>query len=142
MNNPFALWASMLNAGQMISETAEASGAVIANRSGTIAAAARSPLDADHRELGRMMSEKSTAFAKSGASLAADWTRMQRDLMAQTQALGAFWLSGRLPTPGAAAAIIARSQKINEAALASGIRALRPIHATATANQKRLGRGR
>ena len=88
------------------------------------------------------MSEKSTAFAKSGASLAADWSKMQRELMAQTQAISALWMGGRVPSAKATAAIIARSQKINEAALASGIRALRPIHATATANQKRLARGR
>ena len=137
MNNPFALWTSMIDAGRMMSETADAANAVIASRSGTIAEAAYNPLGADHRELGRMVSEKSTAFARAGQSLANDWNGMQGELLAQAQALGSMWLSG-FASPRAAGAIIARSQRINERAIASGVRALRPIHATATANKKRL----
>ena len=137
MNNPFALWTSMIDAGRMMSETAGASNAVIASRSGTIAEAAYNPLAADHHELARMVSEKSTAFARAGQSLANDWSGMQGDLLAQAQALGSIWLGG-FASPRAAGAIIARSQRINERAIASGIRALRPIHATATANKRRL----
>ena len=140
MNNPFALWSSMLNAGRMMSETAEAAQAVIASRSETIAAATRHPLDADTRELNRMVSEKGTAFASAGASLASDWNGMQSDLFAQAQAIGRLWMSGHLPTPRATGAILARGQRINERALSSGIKALRPIHATATANRKRLAK--
>lgn len=137
MNNPFALWASMIDAGRMMSETADASNAVIASRSGTIAEAAYNPLAADHRELARMVSEKSTAFARAGQSLANDWSGLQGELFAQAQALGSMWLGG-FASPRAAESIIARSQRINERAIASGIRALRPIHATATANKRRL----
>ena len=136
MNNPFALWTSMIDAGRMMSETADASNAVISSRSGMIAEAAYNPLAADHRELARMVSEKSTAFARASQSLANDWSGMQGDLFAQAQALGSMWLG--FASPRAAGAIIARSQRINERAIASGIRALRPIHATATANKRRL----
>ena len=41
-------------------------------------------------------------------------------------------------SPRVAWAIIVRSQRINERAIASGIRALRPIHATAIANRRRV----
>ena len=137
VNNPFALWSSLLNAGQMVGETIDAAHAVITSRTETIAAATRNPLKADVTELDLMVSEKSKAFAKAGKSLASDWQRMQCDLMA----LGTMWIDGPL-LPAKAMALMARSQRINEQALASGIRALKPIHATATANQRRLKKGR
>ena len=137
MSNPFALWTSWLKAGRMMSETMVASQAVISSRSETIAAATRNPLEADVGELGLMVSEKSTAFAKAGKSLASDWSQMQNDLLAQASAFGSLWISGPL-MPGKALAMVARSQRINERAVASGIRALRPIHAAATANKRRL----
>lgn len=141
MNNPFALWSSWLNAGRMVGETLDAAQAVISSRSETIASATRNPLDADVNELGLMVSEKNKAFTTAGKSLASDWGGMQSDLMAQAQAFGSLWMGG-VGMPGTAMAMIARSQRINEQALASGIRALRPIHATATANQRRLGKRR
>ena len=125
----------MLSAGQMVGETMDAAQAVISRRTETIAAATRNPLKADVAELGLMVSEKSKAFAKAGKSLASDWQRMQRELMA----LGTMWVNGPL-LPGKAMAMLARSQRLNEHALASGIRALKPIHATATANKRRLGK--
>ena len=137
MNNPFALWSSWLDAGQMVGETIDAAQAVISSRSETIAAATRNPLKADVTELGLMVSEKNKAFAKASKSLASDWQRMQRDLMT----LGTMWIDGPL-LPGKAMAMMARSQRLNEQALASGIRALKPIHATATANQRRLRKSR
>jgi len=127
----------MLSAGQMIGETIDAAQSVISSRSETIAAATRNPLQADVAELGLMVSEKNKAFTKASKSLASDWHRMQREMMA----LGTMWIDGPL-LPGKAMAIMARSQRINEQALASGIRALRPIHATATANQRRLRKTR
>ncbi|MEO7786253.1 MAG: hypothetical protein ABIR77_00300 [Sphingomicrobium sp.] len=137
MNNPLALWTSWLSAGRMVGETMDAAQAVISSRSETIAAATRNPMKADVAELGLMVSEKNKAFAKAGESLASDWSRMQGDLMAQAEAFGSLWMGDPL-MPGKAMAIMARSQRINERAMASGIRALKPIHATATANKRRL----
>jgi hypothetical protein len=138
--NVFSFLTDMMKAGRMVGETLDASHSVIASRSGTIAAAARSPLDADTRELNKMVAEKSSAFAKSGAILASDWTKLQGEMVAQAQALGSLWMSGRPPSFSAAQSIAARSQRIGTRALSSGVRALRPIHATATANKKRLGK--
>ncbi|MEO5810473.1 MAG: hypothetical protein ABIR51_10550 [Sphingomicrobium sp.] len=138
MNNPFALWTGWLRAGRMVGETIQASHAVIAKRGETIAEAARDPLAADHAELTRMVAEKGAAFAKAGTSLAGDWAAMQADVAAQMRAMSAFWLGGRLPSAAAAGAMIDRSARISQRALASGVKALRPIHATATANQRRL----
>jgi hypothetical protein len=138
--NLFSLWADMLKAGQMVGETLDASHSVIASRSETIAEATRNPLTADTRELNMMVAEKNSAFAKSGAILANDWSKLQGEMVAQAQALGSLWMSGRPPTFGAAQSIAARSQRIGTRALSSGVRALRPIHATATANKKRLAK--
>ena len=138
MNDPFALWTSMMTAGRMLGETAGAANAVIASRSETIAAAARNPLHADHRELNRMVSEKGTAFTSAGTSLATDWSAMQGDLLAQAGAIASMWMSGRLPSARETGALMSRSQRMSERALASSIRALHPIHATATANKRRL----
>ena len=139
--NLFSLWADMLKAGQMVGETLDASQSVIASRSETIAEATRNPFEADHGELNRMVAEKSSAFAKSGAIMASDWTKMSGEMVAQAQALSSLWMSGRPPSFGAAHAIAARSQRIGTRALSSGVRALRPIHATATANKRRLTKG-
>ena len=140
--NPFSIWADMIEVGRMVGETLEASHSVIASRSGTIAAAARNPTEADHPELRRMIAEKSDAFARSGAALANDWTRLQSDMFAQAQAIGTMWLSGRIPTAVATRRIVERSGRIGTRALGSSARALRPIHATATANRRRLAKSR
>ena len=139
--NVFSFWFDMMKAGRMVGETLDASQSVIASRSGTIAEATRNPLNADTRELTRMVDEKSSAFAKSGAILASDWTKLHGEMVAQAQALGSLWMSGRPPSFGAAQTIAARSQRIGTRALSSGVRALRPIHATATANKRLLSKG-
>ncbi|MEO6247954.1 MAG: hypothetical protein ABIO85_05145 [Sphingomicrobium sp.] len=136
--NMFSFWNDMMKASRLVTETLDASQSVIASRTGTIAAAAQNPFQADTRELTRMVDEKSSAFAKSGAILASDWAKLQGEIVDQAQAIGSLWMSGRTPSFGAAQSIAARSQRIGTRAMASGVRALRPIHATATANQKRL----
>ena len=138
MINPFRMMTDIMKAGRMLSEMLNATNAVVANRGETIAAAANDPLRADHRELALMVTEKGHAFAKSGATMAGDWMSMQSDLMRQSQAIGSIMLSGQVPTFAAAGAIIDRAARINQRALNSSIRALKPIHAAATANQRRL----
>lgn len=139
MINPWIEWQKMVRAGTMMSETFTATQAVVEYRSKTIETAMNDPIGADMVELGRMVSEKSTAFGAAGASLSKDWFAMQRDWNAQAAALSAMMM-GRMPGPQAAQAMMARGQRLGSAALASGVRAMTPVHRAATANQRRLGR--
>lgn len=141
MVNPWLEWQRMVRAGTMLSETLNATHRVVGHRSKTIETAMSDPLGADTVELGRMVSEKSSAFGAAGASLSRDWFAMQRDWNAQAIALSAMMM-GQMPGPRAAQAMMARSQRLGSAALASGVRAMTPIHRAATANEKRLGRKR
>ena len=99
------------------------------------------PLGADYAELGRMVSEKSDAFGAAGASLSHDWLAMQRDWSAQMTDMSAM-MFGQLPGPRKAQAMLARGQRLGSAGLASSVRAMTPIHRTATANEKRLSRAK
>lgn len=139
MLNPWIEWQKMVRAGTMLSETLTATQAVVEHRSRTIEQAMTDPLHADLGELGRMVSEKTTAFDAASRSLSRDWAAMQRDWSAQVEDITSMML-GTLPGPRKAQAMIARSQRLGSAALASSVRAMTPIHQAATANQKRLGR--
>lgn len=141
MVNPWLEWQRMIRAGTMLGETISASQAVVEHRSRTIETALTNPLGADYVELGRMVSEKTTAFGAAGASLSRDWLAMQRDWTAQVNDLSAMML-GKMPGPTKTRAMLARGQRLGSAGLASGVRAMTPIHRAATANQKRLGRTR
>ena len=141
MVNPWLEWQRMVRAGTMLSETMTASQTVVGHRGKTIEAALSDPMSADYVELGRMVSEKTAAFGAAGASLSRDWFAMQRDWNAQVADLSAIML-GRVPGPRKALAMAARGQRLGSAALASGVRAMTPIHRTATANQRRLKKNR
>ena len=125
----------------MFRETLAASHKVVSHRQQTINAAINDPIGADHVELGRMVSEKATAFGAAGSSLARDWWAMQADFGAQATALGSMMM-GQIPGPKAAQAMLARGQRIGSAALTSSTRAMTPIHRAATANERRLRRGK
>ena len=139
MINPWFEWQKMVRASTMLDETFSATSAVVAHRSKTIEQAMSDPLGADYVELGRMVSEKTAAFDAAGASLSRDWLAMQHDWTAQFTDLSAMML-GQLPGPRKAQAMMTRGQRLSGAALASGVRAMTPIHRAATANKKRLGR--
>lgn len=141
MINPWIEWQKMVRAGTMMSETFSATQAVVEHRTRTIETAMSDPLHADMVELGTMVSEKSAAFGAAGLSLSNDWFAMQRDWAAQMNDLSALML-GRMPGPARAQAMMTRGQRLGSAALASGVRAMTPIHKAATANQRRLGRKR
>ena len=141
MVNPWIGWQRMIRAGTMLSETLTATQSVVGHRSKTIESAMSDPLGADYVELGRMVSEKSAAFGAAGASLSRDWLTMQRDWNAQMADLSAMML-GRVTGPRKAMAMAARGQRMGSAALASSMRAMTPIHRAATANEKRLARGK
>ena len=139
MTNMWSEWQRLWRAGTMLSETMTASQAVVEHRSRTIENAISDPMRADYGELGRMVSEKATAFGAAGASLSRDWLAMQRDLGAQVSDVSAM-MFGKLPSAQKSQAMMARSQRLGSAALASSVRAMTPIHRAATANQKRLGK--
>ena len=141
MIDPWREWQRMIRAATMWSETLNAAHAVVGHRSRTIKSALHDPLGADHAELGRMVSEKSSAFGAAGTSLVRDVLDLQADLAAQAAALGQM-MSGQLPTPRATQEMVLRSQRLGTAALASSIRALTPVHKAATANARRLGKHR
>jgi len=139
ITDPWREWQRMMRAGTMWSETLRAAGTVVGHRSKTIEAALSDPFAADHAELGRMVSEKGAAFGAAGASLTQDWLAMQADMSAQTAALGQMMM-GQVPNMTAAQAMVSRGQRLGASALASSIRAMTPVHRTATANAKRLGK--
>ena len=141
MVNPWIEWQRMIRAGTMLSETLSATQSVVGHRSKAIESAMSDPLGADYAELGRMVSEKSVAFGAAGTSLSRDWLAMQRDWNAQVADLSSMML-GRVPGPRKALAMAARGQRLGSAALASSVRAMTPIHRTATANQRRLGKAK
>ena len=139
MINPWTEWMRMVRAGTMLSETIDASHRVVSHRRKTIEAALHDPVGADYLELTRMVSEKSTAFAAAGWSLARDWVAMQADLGAQASAMGRVMM-GEMPSARAAQAMISRGQRLSSAALAGSIRAMTPVHRAATANARRLSK--
>ena len=139
MTNMWSEWQRLWRAGTMLSETMVASQAVVEHRSRTIEDAMSDPMRADYVEIGRMVSEKATAFGAAGASLSRDWLAMQRDWGAQVSDVSAMML-GKLPSPQKSQAMMARSRRLGSAALASSVRAMTPIHKAATANQRRLGK--
>lgn len=141
MANPWLEWQRMLRAGTMLSETLTATQSVVEHRGKTIETALSDPMSADYVELGRMVSEKTAAFFAAGASLSRDWFAMQRDWNAQAMALSSMMM-GRMPSARSAQAMMARGQRLGSAALASGVRAMTPVHRAARANEKRLGRKR
>ena len=141
MTNPWTEWQRLWRAGTMLSETMAASQAVVEHRSRTIEDAMGDPMSADYVELNRMVSEKASAFGAAGMSLSRDWLAMQRDWGAQVSDVSAMML-GKFPGPNKALAMIKRSQRLSSAGLASGVRAMTPIHKAATANQRRLGKNK
>ncbi|MFG1244259.1 hypothetical protein [Xanthobacter versatilis] len=153
MFDPFAVWSGMIAAslqlaqvGQTVSETLVASHEVIGVRSGMIRTALESPLDADYAELGRMVPEKIEAFSKAGSTIAAGWWAMQAGMLSQTRELATMALKGRPPTAAElrvmAARNIAHGTRALQHSVALGARTLKPVHARATSNARRLKRSK
>jgi hypothetical protein len=122
-----------------MAETTRASGTVLAKRSAIIDHAMRDPLHSDIAELSRMVPEKIAAFSRSSAVFSRDWLHIQR--LSFEQVMDGMEIARRAVPPtiadfqrtGARAMTI--MGLINQAAT----RALAPIHASVTANEKRLG---
>jgi hypothetical protein len=139
--NPWTLGDSMWRNAVAMGETAVASDAVIRHRTTTIDGAMRNPLTADYAELGKMVPEKLAAFSQSGLSMMSDMIALQSDWFAQMQDLTAVAMSGKPPSAKVMGRMGRRSSRIMSSMSKAGGRALAPIHATATANQRRLGKG-
>lgn len=136
--DPWGLGMSMWRNAIALQETAVASHAVIGCRHDTIRAALSNPLDADVEELGRMVPEKVEAFTKAGTSLLDDCFAFQADWFAQMRDLGTIAIAGVPPSAAALDRIGRRAARITTRMSRAGGRALAPVHAAATANDRRL----
>jgi hypothetical protein len=149
MLDPFTIYTRLVAAGtemlhtaRLGSETADAAGEVIARRMAMMGEAARAPLGGNYAELGRMVPEKVEAFSSAGAAMSGAWWEMQSACLAEIQHWGAMAGRARVPTIAEWWAQGARNTafglRMVELAGDVGAKGLRPIHAAATANAKRL----
>lgn len=153
MLDPFTTWSRLVAAatgasrtGQQVTETLLAAQRVIDRRTDIIRNAARSPLDADYAELARMVPEKVEAFSTALSAMANEWWAMQAAIASETAHLFKILLRGRPPTPAEWVTLTSRNMAhgmmMLERSVALGANAIAPIHARATANDRRLGKGR
>jgi len=140
------LWSASLDMAQVgrhAAETLTASNEVIRYRAALMKDATIAPLDADHVEFGRMVPEKLEAFSRAGMAIANEGWAMQRAFMSESQHIGSvMMMGGWLPTPAAMGEIAARQMDYAadrvERAAALGLAVVKPIHARATSNARRL----
>jgi hypothetical protein len=150
---PFALWADLaLRTGEMFTASAQ----VIAHRTGRMARAGHAPNPRDRREFARMGLEKVEAAGESlwamgqhlSAANAQLAMRAWRDMSSASHAWMGLAGSRTLPQWMAGQATLARSlsqsahsaSRLSDAAARMASKGLKPIHARATANAKRLGK--
>lgn len=133
------IWTDAARTGLQLWETVAASAVVIDRRMPMIDAGLRNPWTADHVELTGMVTEKTTAFAKAGDSLAHDMTAMQGLWFQAMQDAWSLGAAGRIPSAKRIAASNDRTMRLAAGMIGAGGRALTPIHAKATANARRLG---
>lgn len=132
-----SLWAN----GVALQETLLAAHGVIEHRKPILETALRRPLDADVAELHLMGAEKMEAFGKAGATLAQSWLALQADMIAQASDIALLLASGWPPRAASIERIGRRGSRIALRSSAAAGRALAPVHAAATSNHRRLGRG-
>jgi hypothetical protein len=124
----------------MFAETALASNAVIRHRSNMMEGWLRQPLATDVAEINLMVSEKIWAFSRSTMSMLADLSALQLAIAGQMPGLMMAAARGRMPSMSWALRSGNRMARSWSDFAGSGTRALVPIHRTAKANQRRLGR--
>lgn len=130
--------AEIARTGLRLAEMAQAAGTVIDSRSRTLLAAARNPADADHRELARMLPEKVEAFSQAGASALGDLCALQVDALATWQQLMGVALSGKPASLADLDSLVRRSSRMTDRLVASGGKALDPVHRRTLSNARRL----
>jgi hypothetical protein len=138
----FKLGASMWANGVTAVETLLAANNVVSKRGQTIDAAIRDPFGADLEELGTMVSEKIAAFSHAGSAIARNLSAIRDDMLAQNRDILRLFLHGWPPDFAAAGRITARASRLVLRMSIAGGRAMAPIHAAATANDRRLRRAR
>jgi len=136
----FRLGTSMWMNGVTLSETLLAANTVVAKRRQTIDAALRDPPAADLEELGRMVSEKVAAFGAATGAIAHDLMAMHDDMLAQNRDLVRLILQGWPPNVRTIDRIATRESRLALRMSVAAGRAIAPIHAAATANDRRLCR--
>ncbi|WP_156678609.1 hypothetical protein [Sphingomonas profundi] len=126
-------------------EIATASGFVIAARLSLIGAAFTNPLDANYREMGRMMPEKLFALSYSGIALIEQMGAFQRDLAAQAMDIVHLMMGG-VPSAarlrGMAEDAGRRGSRAMMWPVLTGEATMTPVHRTVTSNARRLRNAR
>jgi hypothetical protein len=153
LGNPFQAWTDLA---WKIGEMSMASAQVIAHRTTRMATAGPLPSARDRQEFSRMGQEKIEAAAESAQAIAAQMTAMSSTIA--TRAFG-HWMRGSAALMSLAASrsvgqFVTRQAKLAQAVSRSATTAfevsdttarlarhgLKPIHARATANARRLGK--
>jgi hypothetical protein len=107
-------------------------------------AAQRDPLNADHAELGSMLSEKVPAFSVDGATVVEEWWALNRDVGDCMLYLGRAMTTGRPPLPSDVLELAERTSahgaRLASCTIGAASVALAPLHRKATSNARRLAR--
>lgn len=142
VKNGMTLWMWPLTAAQLASdlvETMTRARSVIDARMPMIAAAWTNPFTADHRELTRMVTEKTSAFGQSQRSISSAQEKVRRASEANARAFlqlsGGGWLGWSEWTQ-----VLQRNLEIATTLVMLPTAILSPVHSKATANARRLVR--
>jgi len=136
----YKLWFWPWEAAQMnikLVETLMASQSVIAARLPMIGAAMSDPINANYRELSRMVTEKGQAFGRSGRSVSSAMETVRRSSQANARDLGRLSGSGLL-TPADWSQKTERRMAPVMHWTSLPAESLAPVHKRATANARRL----
>ena len=135
-----------ISTGLAATEVVIASGKVLGARTTIIGDALRRPMDCDYVELGGMLPEKILAFSSSASVLFDHWVSTMLDVSEQAHQTGLLALQGRalhtVELSAFADGSIARGTKMMTRTIEVGGLVLAPVHQQATANAKRLAKGR
>ncbi|MDO6414107.1 hypothetical protein Q4F19_06920 [Sphingomonas sp. BIUV-7] len=138
--NAMALWMWPLNSLSLLndmSETVSSAHSVVVARLPTIADAMRQPWTADHVELSKMVSEKTSAFAVSGRAVTAAGETLLLAAEANMAVMGRLF-SGAALWPSDWMRIAEQNLAATAAVVTLPALALAPIHRTVVGNDKRL----
>lgn len=107
---------------------------VIAHRVARMALASPSPSERDRREFSRMFSEKQVAFSQAWVTMATEAFRAHQSIAMS------LWSSFMFPRPMTQASTVAIAKQVRNATNSIMSKGISPIHRTAVANAKRLGK--
>lgn len=109
---------------------------VVAHRLARMALAGPSPSERDRREFSKMISEKQAAFSQAWMAMANEAFRANQSIAASL--FGSFMF----PRPMSRSSTAGITRTIHDATHSIMDKGLAPIHRTAVANAKRLGKSR